>query len=73
MFLMKKKSVLSLGLASAAMTLSGCQNIQMAESPIPVTADFHPILVSTQPSSQSSTQVEGTEITLTQSTSSSSK
>ena len=73
MFLMKKKSVLSLGLASAAMTLSGCQNIQMAESPIPVTADFHTILVSTQPSSQSSTQVEGTEITLTQSTSSSSK
>ena len=73
MFLMKKKSVLSLGLASAAMTLSGCQNIQMAESPIPVTADFHPILVSTQPSSQAPTQVEEEAITLTQSTSNSSK
>lgn len=73
MFLMKQKSVLLLGLASAAMTLTGCQNIQMAESPIPVTADFHPILVSNQPSSQSSTQVEDTEITLTQSTSSPSK
>ena len=73
MFLMKKKSVLSLGLASAAMTLSGCQNIQMAESPIPVTADLHPILVSTQPSSQAPIQVEDEAITLTQSTSNSSK
>ena len=73
MFLMKKKSVLSLGLASAAMTLSGCQNIQMAESPITGTADFHPILVSTQPSSQAPIQVEDEAITLTQSTSNSSK
>ena len=30
------------GLTYLALTVSGCQNIQMAESPIPVTADLAP-------------------------------
>ena len=38
------KRLLGLLLTSMTIILSGCQNIQMAESPIPVTADFHSIL-----------------------------
>ena len=46
MFLTIKKTTLIFGLASMAINLSGCQNIQMAESHIPVTADFKPMIAS---------------------------
>ena len=46
MFLTAKKTTLIVGLASMVINLSGCQNIQMAESPIPVTADFKPMIAS---------------------------
>ena len=46
MFLTAKKTTLIVGLASMLINLSGCQNIQMAESPIPVTADFKPMIAS---------------------------
>ena len=46
MFLTAKKTTLIVVLASMVINLSGCQNIQMAESPIPVTADFKPMIAS---------------------------
>ena len=46
MFLTAEKTTLIVGLASMVINLSGCQNIQMAESPIPVTADFKPMIAS---------------------------
>lgn len=46
MFFMPKKSILLLGLTALTASMTGCQNIQMAESPIPVTADFpSPLIV----------------------------
>lgn len=47
MFFIPKKSILLLGLTALTASMTGCQNIQMAESPIPVTADFpSPLIVS---------------------------
>lgn len=47
MFLLLKKSILLLGLTGLTVIMTGCQNIQIAESPIPVTADFpSPLIVS---------------------------
>ena len=46
-FLRLQKSILLLGLTGLTVILTGCQNIQMAESPIPVTADYpNPLVVS---------------------------
>lgn len=40
MLLTSSKPLLIASLTYLALTLGGCQNIQMAESPIPVTADL---------------------------------
>lgn len=40
MLLCLKQSTILTVIVGLALTLGGCQNIQIAESPIPVTADF---------------------------------
>lgn len=64
MFLLLKKSILLLGLTGLTVIMTGCQNIQMAESPIPVTADFPSPLIVSSPSNPNLIPTDNQEIPL---------